>query len=188
MDTFTLIAEIVKGAAWPVAAIIIAAMARGPIVAVVRGVRLHKLKVKDWEAEFAEGKQEIQRRLPAAELSRPQAVPELTTELQSELEIAPDGAVLTAWKRVEGALHALAQQHGVQASTLGAILEALVQGKVIDDGTRDSINGLRQLRNLAVHAPEGRVSASRARDFIAMADAIIWVLSKPAGSRGDGQR
>jgi hypothetical protein len=54
MDCRTLVAEIVKALAWPLASIALALLARRPVQGLLDGLRLKKLKRGDWEAEFAE--------------------------------------------------------------------------------------------------------------------------------------
>ncbi len=69
MDKFTLIAEVAKALAWPVSALVMAWMARKPLISLVEGIRLTVLKRGEWELHFAEHKREIQRNLPAESLS-----------------------------------------------------------------------------------------------------------------------
>ena len=92
--------------------------------------------------------------------------------------------MLAAWADVENDLRALAVRESVDPNTpFEAALKALVSKGVLTAEDANSITGLRQLRNLAVHGPAGEVPADRAQGFVAMADAIRWVLSgKPPSS------
>jgi hypothetical protein len=104
------------------------------------------------------------------------AVEGLVAELAPVLAASPTEAVLSAWKRVEAALSNIAKREGLSEVPIVTLMNELVEKKRIAPATRDSLNGLRQLRNLAVHGPSGEVSPERAREFLTMADAILWVI------------
>ncbi len=94
---------------------------------------------------------------------------------------------MTAWSRVEARVRALAGANDVVDQGIDAALSELVEKGLIENATRDSVSGLRQLRNLADHSP-GELPASRAREFVAMADAIIWVLGDEVAARTQQRR
>ncbi len=131
----TLIAEVAKALAWPVSALVMAWMARKPLISLVEGIRLTVLKRGEWELHFAERKREIQRNLPAESLSARRPAGRLVEELKSELESAPAEAVMTAWSRVEARVHALAGANGVADQGIDAALSELVEKGLIEHAT-----------------------------------------------------
>jgi hypothetical protein len=177
VDRLTFSAEIVKALAWPVAAVVLALLVRGPLRGLIHGLRLKKVKRGDWEAEFDEAAAEVRAELPPKIKPGPGAASDgLLAELAPIIAASPTEAVLTAWKRLEAEIFARAEREGVSTHQFMAALNELVERKVIQPEARNSIMGLRQLRNLAVHGPSGEVSEARARDFLAMADATLWIV------------
>lgn len=188
VDKLTFWAECVKALAWPVASVVLAVLARGPLRGLVHGLRLKKVKRGDWEAEFDEGAAEVRAELPAkakqAQASAA-AADSIAAELSSLVEASPTEAVLTAWKRLEAEIFSLAGREGVSNHQFMPALNELVQKQAIGPDTRNSIMGLRQLRNLAVHGPSGEVSPGRAREFLTMTDAILWIIRDTQPKKAD---
>jgi hypothetical protein len=162
---------------------VLALLARGPVRSLVYGLRLKKVKRGDWEAEFDEASAEVRAELPPKAQEVARAI--VPSSALAVVEASPTGAVLEAWKQIEHEIEALARANEVPVSPMPTTLDGLVSRNVITPEARNSITGLRQLRNLAVHGPAGEVSANRAREFLAMAEAILWILrdTKPHGNR-----
>lgn len=179
MDVVTLIAEIVKAVAWPAAALMIALLLRNPILGLVEGLRLSRVKYGDWEAQFEQAKQEVQQKLSAAV---PHFVsPALPAHVAStgETSPSPTAAILLAWDDLEATVATLATKAGITGS-LPTMLQELVKRGLAKQGTVDSVEGLRQMRNLAVHAPGGEAPQGRAKEFVTLVEAIRWTLEQEA--------
>ena len=52
----------------------------------------------------------------------------------------------------------------------------LAQEGVLEASTVDAVQGLRMLRNVAVHAPEP-IPAQKAKEFVEMANAVAFAIS-----------
>ena len=52
---------------------------------------------------------------------------------------------------------------------------------LISDETLSAVEGLSVLRNLAVHGLGGEIGAQRARDYLALADAVLYALRAKPG-------
>jgi hypothetical protein len=179
MDVLTLIAEIVKAVAWPAAALMIALLLRNPILGLVEGLRLSRVKYGDWEAQFEQAKQEVQQKLSAAV---PHFVaPTLPAHVvsQDETSSSPTATILSAWDDLEAAIATIASKAGITGS-LSTMLQELVKRGLVKQGTVDAVEGLRQMRNLAVHAPRGEAPQGRAKEFVTMVEAIRWTLQQEA--------
>lgn len=51
---------------------------------------------------------------------------------------------------------------------------------LVSDETLKAIEGLAVMRNLSAHSPTDDISADRARDYLALADAVLYPLrTKP---------
>lgn len=52
---------------------------------------------------------------------------------------------------------------------------------LISDETLSAVDGLSVLRNLAAHSPSDDIGVGRARDYIALADAVLYALRAQSG-------
>jgi hypothetical protein len=100
----------------------------------------------------------------------------LNEETERLVDISPAAAIAQVWNQLEDRVAAIAVQAGLTQKMLPKVLHALVDRNLIQPTTADSILGLRNMRNLAVHAPPKRLTAEQARDFITMVEAIVWTL------------
>jgi hypothetical protein len=116
-------------------------------------------------------------------------VPALADSLSEELsrlaEIAPGAAVVAAYHRIEDRLAEMldsASPGERSYSVLGgrALARMARQRGLINDETLAAIEGLSMLRDLTAHA-SGDIGVDRARDYLALADAVLYALrSKPS--------
>jgi hypothetical protein len=177
MDTSTLIVELAKAGAWPVASLVLASMFRRPLASLVQGLKLKRLKRGDWEADFHEALGEAKREVAALP---PVADASIAPKLIDAEEVPPGpaavGAMVVAWNQIEAAITEAAHEAGSTAVRFPEQVRALAEKGALAVPTVDAINGLRQLRNLAVHAPEP-VEPEKVREFLRMANAVLFALS-----------
>jgi hypothetical protein len=193
MDWMAFAASLVHSLAWPVATALIVMILRKPIgSALGRGVR--RLRAGPVEVEFDRELDEVREELrkspelAAADLNA-LSRGELSDDLAGLAEQSPRAAVLEAFARIEGRLGELLKQ----ASCLPARVQgarhmarlAWEQG-LISDETLAAIDGVSILRNLAAHSPRDDIGVDRARDYLVLADAVLFALrsrpSTPPGS------
>jgi uncharacterized protein YutE (UPF0331/DUF86 family) len=86
------------------------------------------------------------------------------------------GTMIAAWNQIEAAVSDAARGAGVAAERFPEQVRALAEKGALAVPTVDAINGLRQLRNLAVHAPEP-LEPEKVREFLRMANAVLFALS-----------
>ncbi|MFZ3214392.1 MAG: hypothetical protein WA188_23035 [Terriglobales bacterium] len=187
MDTKTFIAEITKALAWPVGLITLGLIFRAHVGGLLEGMRLRRIKKGEWSADFEAGAQEVRADLPEASqtATRPAVVPGLLNEETEHLiDVAPAAAISQTWNQLEGLVAAAAMRAGIAAKLLPEVLRALVDKGAIQSSVRDSILGLRNMRNLAVHAPGERVTPRQAREFVTMAEAVMWSLEQNLRKNG----
>jgi hypothetical protein len=182
VNILSFIAEMTKALAWPIAITILGLLFRSHLSGLLEGVKLRRLKKGEWLADFETVAQEIRADLsiqvPAEETEAAARLPEETEDLA---EIAPAAAVSQVWNQLEERVAAVAARAGITQKHLPELLRSLVEKGVIQSSVRDSVLGLRNMRNLAVHAPPDRLTPKQAREFITMAEAIIWILEKNLG-------
>jgi hypothetical protein len=182
------VASLVNSLAWPAAVGLAVIVLRRPIgVAFSRGVR--RLRAGPVEVEFdqelAEVREEL-RRSPELAAAAPPLLPvSLAEELARLADVSPRAAVLEAFARVEARLVELLDSAGVESfrAVGGTALARLAhRHKLISDETLTAVEGLSVLRNLAAHSPADEIGAERARDYLALADAVLYALREKPSS------
>lgn len=133
----------------------------------------------------AEVREELARSPELAEAQVPGPAVGLPAELARLAEVSPQAAVLEAYKRIEVRLAEVLASAGVPPSSAmgGRALARLArQRDLISDETLAAIEGLSVLRDLTAHSSSGDIGVDRARDYLALADAVLYALrSKPSG-------
>jgi hypothetical protein len=183
------IASLVHSLAWPAAAVVMVVVLRKPIGAALQ--RLSKAKVGPVEAEFDQELAEVREELKRAPELASQPAGEQTTsmlslpdELTRLAEASPRAAVLEAFARVEARLRELLTDAGVEVreGLSGVALARLAhQHELISAESLKAVEGLAVMRNLAAHSPTDEISVQRARDYLALADAMLYPLRGPSG-------
>jgi hypothetical protein len=110
----------------------------------------------------------------------------VTEELARLAEVSPRSAVLEAFARIEARLIALLDGADVESyrAVGGRALARLARDQgLISDETLTAVEGLAVLRNLAAHSPTDEIGAERARDYLALADAVLFALKATPDSR-----
>ena len=184
MDGLTFTASVVQSLAWPSRVVLTVAVLRKPIGAALQ--RLSKAKVGPVEAEFdqelAKVRKELQRAAPrltekSGETPRPML--SLPEELNRLAEASPRAAIREAFARIEARLHELLTDAGVEvggAQSAVTLARLAQRHGLVSDETLNAIEGLAVMRNLSAHRPTDDVSADRARDYLALADAVLYPL------------
>lgn len=70
---------------------------------------------------------------------------------------SPEAALLLSWSALEGWLHQLAQQRGVDTDQPGSLLAALASLGVLDDDEHDQLRSTMTVRNALAHGRQGPV-------------------------------
>lgn len=182
MDWVTFISKAIDSLAWPVFALIVILLLRKPIMQLIP--LMSKLKYRDFEAEFAQGvqqlKEEVGDALPEATLVP--ADREISEDrLYNLAEIAPNGAVLEGWKLIEHAAKNLISARGhdldYDVSTPYRLIERVLdKGDLIDKPKVAVFNELRRLRNKVAHAGEFEISSIQAKAYVTLALRLVAYL------------
>jgi hypothetical protein len=175
--------EFIAAIAWPVAVLVIAVMFRGPITEMLSG-QLGRMKAGPFEVEWQRTLSEVETELGQEPpvVQAPPTAPDtgLSAELEPVASRAPAAAVLEAYARVEGSLREVLEGRGIDEARTqrGAVgLARLAQSHgLITEETMQAIEGLSVLRNLAAHGRAGDVSPKRARDYLALADGVLFAI------------
>lgn len=182
----TFVASLVHSLAWPAAVFGLVVLLRRPLgEALTHGIR--RLKAGPLEIEFDQEATEVReeiRRIPEVAAAEPRRLPvSLADELARLVEVSPRAAVLEAFARIEERLEDLLEKAGKRPDRRlgGPALARLASGhKLISIETGDAVQGLSVLRNLAAHAPRDDIGTDRTRDYVAMADAVLYAMRDTA--------
>lgn len=165
------IIEMTQAIVWPVVALVIAAMFRKPVVNLLSLLR--KLQYKDMVAEFAElaleAKEDAVKALPEPVQQAGKAIAARFRELA---ESSPTGAIVDGWIHLERAVRDALEKHQVSVPLNGnprLIEDALKRSGLLSEEQLRIYNRLRQMRNLAAHNLDGRVTRADANAFIDLA-------------------
>jgi hypothetical protein len=181
VNTLTFIAEMTKALAWPTAIVVLSLIFRQHFGGLLEGVKLHRVQKGEWLADFETVAQEVRAELPGqGRIPSESAHTEspLAGETKRLIDLAPAAAVSQAWNQLEDRVIAAATSTGITQTRLPEVLRAMVDKGIIKPSVSDSILGLRNMRNLAVHAPADRLTQSQAREFVIMVEAIMWTLQQ----------
>ncbi len=183
MGLLGFVASLVQSLAWPASVAAVVIVLRKPIGAALgRGVR--RVKAGPVEVEFdqlqAEVREELARSPELAETQVPAPVPSLREELSGLAEVAPTAAVMDAYGRIEARLAEIFDSSGEPPPPprmrSGRGLARIARERdLISEETLGAIEGLSVLRNLVAHSG-GDIGVDRARDYLALADAVLYAL------------
>jgi hypothetical protein len=182
VDWREFVASLVGSLAWPLALTVVAALFRPQLAALLAGP-LKSLKAGPVSLEWGEHLAEVGVAIASGEAhSSPQLEEELARIAQL-VEKTPVVAVRRAFGLIESRLRAIADANdqAVPSELEGSGLAvALYQKGLISAANVDAVRGLATLVNLASRDVVGTsISVVRARDFMVLAQAVLYGLSRP---------
>ena len=182
MDHFTLLVEVVKALAWPISTLVIILILRKPMPRARGGAQAVPPEVRGVEAQFEQAKQGVQKNLDAEAAAKalPPGRKPSPPQLEEAIASSPTAVVVTAWADMESTVHDMATKVGI-TGPIPAMVRELHKRGLVTVGTLNAIEGLRQMRNLVVHAPNGAASLVRANEFATMAEAMAWTIEQELG-------
>jgi len=104
-------------------------------------------------------------------------------QLAELAEGAPATAVLSSFGLIEEELRRIAASAGLPTGAPAAALADMAAraGRITPE-TVSAVRGLVALRNLAAHGGDEEVTAARAREYVALVQAVLFALSRPPRS------
>lgn len=188
VSTLQFIASLVNSLAWPLAVVVIALVFRVQIRRLMTG-QLRRLRAGPVEMEFDRLLSEV-----GVELAAPRttAAPAggsgspLIDEFADVATVSPLAAVLDGHAAIEQALRELIDkvdpnQAGQNVGTARLTSTALAKGLITPE-TAKAVEGITIMRNLAAHGRANEVTPERARDYLALVDAVLFTIRQGTGS------
>jgi len=181
VDWRQFIASLVDSLAWPAGAVVIVALLRRQVGALLEG-QVKRLKAGPVEVEYWEQTAvEVAESVAIAAAPASEEDDEETARLMALATDAPNAAILESFKLIERELHARANAGGVtlpRNAPTTTIANQMADLGLITEQTATAVRGLATIRNLAVHGAALETS-SRAREFVVMTQAVLFALRTP---------
>ncbi|WP_157089062.1 hypothetical protein [Novosphingobium capsulatum] len=183
MGWMEFVSSLVGSLAWPVAAVIIAAIFHKQIAGLLAKIR--KLNWGEASVELAEQLDKVEDKARVAEAEAeipalPEPIPVVPDDrFQSLLTISPSAAILDAWKPVERRLTDLGKQHygnELKYSVSHKVAERLAADGHLMSSVVSMVGDMRKIRNEAAHIKE--VSVTDALRFQELATQVMSLLSR----------
>lgn len=185
MDWLTFISKLIESMAWPVAAVLLGLIFRKRLAELLPLLR--KVKAGPLEAEFEIAtKQVLASTAEIAAKGRKADAPQI--EDKSSLEDTasklltarsePTATIIEGWSRLDGELHKLGRQTGVNQDPLlseAKLYHELMDSDVLPMETRSLVQNLRQLRNQVAHAKVIPTPES-AQDYLVSVQRVVELI------------
>jgi hypothetical protein len=175
------ILEFISSVAWPVSVLVIALLFREPLVEALRSatgkVAAGPFSL-EWEKQVEEVEADLKRTPPYIAGGEPSATAGKLDEIAS---ISPEAAIVEGFAQIEGSLRMALENAKVEVPPRSwsayELSRLALENNLISTGTKEAIDGLRVLRNLAAHGQANDISSERAHEFVALAQAVLFAIS-----------
>ena len=190
MEPSSLIIQITKVIAWPIAVVIIVIILRVTLGHAI--MALSRLRYKGLELEFGKNLKDVEDKVGELGLPPPEdvrTIPDLTVPSKpydSLFQLArsyPRAAITEAWRSVEGSLRQIAEVSGIalKGTPKGPranreLIHRLTDDAKLHKGTLDLYESLRVLRNSAVHSFESEIDVDEAMRYVDLALSLVAQL------------
>lgn len=179
MDWLQWSSSVIGSIAWPIAAVIIAAIFRKQIASLLK-----RIKEASWggaKINFGEKLDEIEEDTRVLVGNEPEAVvptnPPEEERFQKLLAISPNAAILDAWSQVEGTLVQRANAFGIKyLDPREPIDRRLADSNLLNASAIRIVREMRKIRNAAAHNQE--MTTTDAIRFQSLAKTLEQVISR----------
>ncbi len=177
MSDLEFIAALVKALAWPVVVVVVVLLFRRQLAKLL-GQPLRSLRAGPLEANWDLQAAELRTELADSTSPGPDGSSGATTDLAPLAATAPVAAVLQAFSRIEDRLHELLADEPGRGSALQLARRASDLRLISPEAVR-AVEGAAVLRNLVAHGGPTDLDEPRARDYLALVDAVLFALHSP---------
>lgn len=172
-------AEFISSIAWPLVVLVIALIFRAPLTEALRTAS-GALSAGPFRLEWKRQAEAVE-----ADLGRPPSISKghiggAAGRLDEIAAVSPTGAVVEAFGQIENALRTLLAAKGVEeVDRLWSVRRLAViaaEKGLITAETKDAIDGLSVMRNLAAHGGQDDITPQRAHEFVALAQGVLYAI------------
>ncbi|HEU4952819.1 MAG TPA: hypothetical protein VFT46_12790 [Holophagaceae bacterium] len=167
---------------WPIVVIWLAYMFRAELQALMD--RMSQFRYRDFEAKFNAKMAEAEQGQKSAPMPQAEPKPDQSRNerIQSLIAISPRSAVLEAWIEFEQTARTLSERLGMQMALHNpmALIHRVASEANLPDQLVRAMGNLRELRNMAAHAPDFAISPEMAQNYANLAFRAIDLLNDTA--------
>ena len=173
MDTLTFIASLVNSLAWPVMVFLLVIFITVTFENEIGRV-IDRIKSFGWGSLRMETELDSIKRLQDLELE----ISELDDRSRNATIADPRAAVIEAWLRLEWAAYENLEKRGVAVRPRSPMdtIRALTSEGLLSDNLLEMTEGLRRLRNIAVHELNVSINADNAKEYVASAEYVMAAI------------
>lgn len=184
------LAEFISSIAWPLVILVIALMFRVPLTEALRSAS-GALSAGPFRLEWKRQAEAVE-----ADLGRPPSISKgqiggAAGRLDEIAAVSPTGAVVEAFGQIENALRTLLAENGVEKLdrpwSVRRLAEIAAENGLITPETKDAIDGLSVMRNLAAHGNQDDITPQRAHEFVALAQGVLYAIQMNSKGGPSGQ-
>lgn len=176
-------AEFIASIAWPLTILVIALLFRAPLTEALR-TGSGRLSAGPFRIEWEERAAEIEADLGLSPSISKGEIGGAAERLDEIADASPVAAVVDTFGQIEIALRSLLEEHELdnldRRWTVRQLSDAALQHNLISTETKDAIEGLSVMRNLAVHGHQKELSSQRVREFVALGQGVLYAISMNA--------
>jgi hypothetical protein len=172
-------AEFISSIAWPLVVLVIALIFRTPLIEALRSAS-GALSAGPFRLEWKRRAEAVE-----ADLGRPPSISKgqiggAAGRLDEIASVSPTGAVVESFGQIESTLRTLLAENGVEMLdrpwSVRRLAEMSAEMDLITGETKDAIDGLSLMRNLAAHGGQDDITPQRAHEFVALAQAVLYAI------------
>ena len=172
-------AEFISSIAWPLVVLVIALIFRVPLTEALRSAG-GALSAGPFRLEWKRQAEAVE-----ADLGRPPSISQgqiggAAGRLDEIAAVSPAGAVVEAFGQIESALRTLLTESGAENMdrpwSVRLLAEIAAEKGLITAETKDAIDGLSVMRNLAAHGEQDDITPQRAHEFVALAQGVLYAI------------
>lgn len=180
MSYLDFFSSIISSLAWPGAIVLLAWLMKDELRGLVNSLRITRFKLKDFEAEFAESMNSIEKEISDPAVRDKVADEPVPQEYKKLLDVDPNYAVLDAWKDLEARVVELSVRKFDNPKTWPVrrhILD-LVKRDVLPPEVGSALEELNHARNQIVHARDYKLEKNAATRYIDLAADMVGFLMR----------
>lgn len=171
------ILDFISSVAWPVSVLVIALLFREPLIEALRSatgkVAAGPFSI-EWDKQVEEVEADLRRTPPLLAGGETSAAAEKLAEIAS---ISPQAAIVEGFAQIEASLRTALENASIEIPPRSwsayELSRLALENNLISAGTKEAIDGLRVLRNLAAHGQADDISPQRAQEFLTLTEASL---------------
>jgi hypothetical protein len=173
MDILQFIASLVKSLAWPIVVLMGLLLFSRPIAQRIHAIR--GLSYKDAKISFEEVAKEVRASLAVETIERGAMS---KSPISKKIEWSNLNRLVFIWSQLIGEVRGRVASRGHETARMNdeRLIEFALDNQILTPEQGKALNGLRTMRNLAVHSPRAELDDAKYTQFCVLAESMAYVL------------